>query len=91
LNLAQHIVSALHIIKGMVVDRAKDGRITASETTQWSSYRDHTNRAYYFRTYDNFNLRKIDLKRLDFTSDKVKTMNMFEDSEIITDVTDRFK
>jgi choloylglycine hydrolase len=91
LNLAQHIVSALHIIKGMVVDRAKDGRITASETTQWSAYRDHANRAYYFRTYDNFNLRKIDLKRLDFTADKAKTMELYGDREIITDVTDRFK
>jgi choloylglycine hydrolase len=91
LNLAQHIVSTIHIVKGMVVDRGKDGGITASETTQWSAYRDLTNKIYYFRTYDNFNLRKIDLKRLDFSGDKVKAIKLDQDREIVTDVTDRLK
>jgi choloylglycine hydrolase len=91
LNLAQHIVSSLHIIRGMAVDRDRDGKVLASETTQWSTYRDLTNRVYYFRTYDNFNLRKIDLKRLDFNADKIKTIPMFADKEIIVDVTDRGK
>lgn len=72
LNLAQHIVSSLHIIRGMAVDRSKDGKITASETTQWLSFRDLTNRVYYFRTYDNFNLRKIDLKKLTSTRTESK-------------------
>lgn len=44
LNLAQHIVSSLHIVRGMAVDRDAKGNITASETTQWSSFRDLTNR-----------------------------------------------
>lgn len=91
LNLAQHIVSAIHIVKGMAVDRAKDGRITASETTQWSAFRDLTNRVYYFRTYDNFNLRKIDLKKLDLSGGAVKKISMYEDVEIITDLTGRAK
>jgi len=91
LNLAQHIVSSLHIVRGMAADRDKAGRIIASETTQWSTYRDLTHRVYYFRTYDNFNLRKIDLKRLNFNVDRVKTIPMFVDKEIIVDVTDRGK
>ena len=91
LNLAQHIVSSLHIVRGMVVDRNQDGKIIASETTQWATFRDLTHRVYYFRTYDNFNLRKIDLKRLDFNADKVKRISMFADKEIIVDVTDRGK
>ncbi|PKN18315.1 MAG: choloylglycine hydrolase [Deltaproteobacteria bacterium HGW-Deltaproteobacteria-6] len=91
LNLAQHIVSSLHIVRGMAADRNKEGKIIASETTQWSTYRDLTNRVYYFRTYDNFNLRKIDLKRLNFNADKIKTIPMFADKEIIVDVTDRGK
>lgn len=89
LNLAQHIVSSLHIVRGMAVDRDKTGKIVASETTQWSTYRDLTNRIYYFRTYDNFNLRKIDLKNLDFTATHIKTIPMFADKEIIIDVTQR--
>lgn len=91
LNLAQHIVSALHIVRGMAVDRDTQGKVVASETTQWSSFRDHTNRVYYYRTYDNFNLRKIDLKKLDFKSAAVKTIPMFTDREIIVDITGRAK
>ncbi|MEE9913268.1 MAG: linear amide C-N hydrolase [Deltaproteobacteria bacterium] len=91
LNLAQHMVNSLDIIRGMAVDRDRGGKILASETTQWSTYRDLTNRVYYFRTYDNLNLRKIDLKKLDFSADKVKTIPMFADREIIVDVTDRAK
>ncbi len=89
LNLAQHIVSALHIVRGMAVDRDVKGNITASESTQWSSFRDLTNRVYYYRTYDNFNLRKIDLKRLDFQAKAVKTIPMFADKEMIVDMTNR--
>lgn len=87
LNLAQHIISSLDIVKGMVVDKAPDGRITSSETTQWATFRDLTNKVFYFRTYDNCNLRKIDLKLLDFNAGKTKTIPMYGDDEIITDVT----
>lgn len=89
LNLAQHVVSSLHIVRGMSVDRDKQGRVTASETTQWSSFRDLTNRIFYFRTYDNFTLRKIDLKRLDFSAQNEKSIGMFDDQETIIDVTQR--
>lgn len=91
LNLAQHIVSSLHIVSGMAVDRDKDGKVKANETTQWSTYRDHKNRILYFRTYNNFNLRKIDLKRLDLSAERVKVISMYEDQEIIIDVTERAK
>ena len=91
LNLAQHVISSLHIVRGMAVDRDKSGKITASETTQWSAFRDLTNRVYYYRTYDNFNLRKIDLKKLNFDADKVKTIAMFADKELVIDITDRAK
>jgi len=47
------------------------------------------NLVYYFRTYDNFNLRKIDLKKLDFNAARIKTIPMFADKEIIVDVTQR--
>lgn len=89
LNLAQHVVSSLHIVRGMSVDRDQQGRVLASETTQWSSYRDLTNRIFYFRTYDNFTLRKIDLKRLDFNAKNIKSIGMFDDKETIIDVTNR--
>ncbi|MFA5996826.1 MAG: linear amide C-N hydrolase, partial [Candidatus Paceibacterota bacterium] len=70
LNLAQHVVNSLTIIKGMAVDRSPDGKITSSESTQWAALKDMTNKVFYFRTYDNFNLRMIDLKQLDFKTEK---------------------
>ena len=91
LNLAQHIVSSIHIVQGMVVDRGLDGKITSSETTQWSTFRDLTNKVFYFRTYDNFNLRKIDLKNLDFNTGKIKSIAMYGDIEAVKDITDRLK
>jgi choloylglycine hydrolase len=91
LNLTQHIVSSLQIVKGMAVDRAPDGHVAASETTQWATFRDITNRVYYFRTYDNYTLRKIDLKRLDFKGGKTRTIPMYGDAEVVTDITGRLK
>lgn len=89
LNLAQHMVSSLHIVRGMAVDRDQQGKVTASETTQWSSFRDLTNRIYYFRTYDNFTLRKIDLKKLSFSGQNVTSIGMYDDEETVIDVTHR--
>ncbi len=91
LNLAQHVVSSIHIVRGMVVDKNKDGKITSSETTQWASFRDLTNKVFYFRTYDNYNLRRIDLKKLDFNTGKISGTPMYGDTETIKDITDRLK
>jgi hypothetical protein len=44
---------------------------------------------YYYRTYDNFNLRKIDLKKINFQTNRIRTIPMFTDREIIVDITDR--
>ena len=87
LNLAQHIIYSLDITKGMVVDRDSSGNIISSETTQWVTFRDLTNKIFYFRTYDNFTLRMIDLNRLDFTTGR--TISMTGDDEVIIDITNR--
>jgi choloylglycine hydrolase len=91
LNLAQHLASALHIVKGTVVDRGPDGRVAASETTQWATFRDLKNRVFYYRTYDSYTLRKIDLKRLDFGGGKTKTIPLYGDAEFVTDITGRMQ
>jgi choloylglycine hydrolase len=91
LNLAQHIVNTFDIAKGMAVDKSPDGKITASETTQWSFFRDLTNKVLYFRTYDNFNLRKIDLKKVDFEGKTAKAVPLYGDVEVIKDITDRVR
>ena len=86
LNLSRHVINNLDIVKGIAVDRDKSGKVIASETTQWTTFRDLTNKVFYFTTYDNLTLRKVDLNRIDFT--KEKTISMYEYDEVIIDVTD---
>lgn len=51
-----------------------------SETPQFTSYSvvgDISNRTYYFRTYDNYDIRKIDLKKIDFAAVKFQSVSIF--------------
>lgn len=63
-NLTLHILNAVDIPLGDV--RPADKQIDHSDYTQWVVVKDLTNSQFYFRSYDNLNLRKIDLKKLDF-------------------------
>ncbi len=87
LNLCQHIVNAFDIVSGMVVERSPEGKILSTETTQFSSFRDLKNKVFYLRTYDNLDLRKVDLTKLDFSSEKVKFIEMSSGVQSVTDVT----
>lgn len=89
LNLAQHIMNTFDIPQGFVTDTLPDKKIVLKETTQWVTFRDLMNRVFYFRTYDNLNLRKIDLGELDFSGAAVKRIPMFGAAEIVVNVTDR--
>ena len=91
LSLAQHLDNTVDIVRGMAVDKNAQGEVVSSETTQWVAFKDLTNRVLYYRTYDNMNIRKIDLKTLDFSGGTAKKAAVYSDTEIITDVTTRFK
>jgi choloylglycine hydrolase len=88
LNLAQHIINTFTIPFGLVTDTLPNKKVL-KESTQWVSYRDLTHGIFYFKTYENNNLRKIDLKRLDFSGPAVKRIPMFGSAEIIVDISDR--
>jgi choloylglycine hydrolase len=62
--LAQHILNAVDIPLGSV--RPDNGNIVHSDYTQWALIKDLTNKIFYYRSYDNMQLRSIDLKRIDF-------------------------
>ncbi|MBW2559094.1 MAG: choloylglycine hydrolase family protein [Deltaproteobacteria bacterium] len=89
LNLAQHIINTFDIPFGLVTDTLPDKKTVLKESTQWVTFRDLKKRIVYFKTYDNQNLRKIDLNKLDFSGTKVKRIPIFGASEIIVDVTDQ--
>ncbi len=91
INVCQHIVNVFYIVSGMAVDKSPEGKVVEKETTQFATFRDLTNKVFYFQTYDNLDLRKIDLRKLDFTGDKVKFIEMYGEPQSIKDVTSTAK
>jgi choloylglycine hydrolase len=67
LNLAKHILNTVDIPKGSVEAEIKGkdvGVSIAKEYTQWSLLLDLTNRVMYYYSYDDMNLKLIDLKKM---------------------------
>jgi choloylglycine hydrolase len=65
LVLAQKLMNRVDLPAGL----ARDGPGSkVSDITEWAVFRDHTNKVYYYRTYDDMSLRALDLKKLDFSS-----------------------
>ena len=58
-----------------------------NESTQWVTFRDLTDRQFYFKTYDNPTFRVIDLKRLDFSATEVRRIPMHGTRQTIIDIT----
>jgi len=46
------------------------------EQTQWATVHGLTNRLLYFRTDGNLAIRKVDLRRIDFTGKAILHINM---------------
>ncbi len=38
----------------------------AGDYTQWTTFRDHANKLYYWKTYNDPGMKAVDLKTLDF-------------------------
>lgn len=65
LNLAQHILNNVDIPKGAV--RGEKNSNDDYDYTQWTVFKDLTTSTFYFKSYSNPNLQKIDLNKLDFS------------------------
>ncbi|MEI6434188.1 MAG: choloylglycine hydrolase family protein [Bacteroidota bacterium] len=89
LNLCQHIINTFSIPLGIIVDKDASGNIVSNESTQWVTFRDLTNRQFYFKTYENPTLRVIDLKRLDFSAKEVRRIQMYGSIQTIIDITNK--
>lgn len=60
LVLAQHILNAVDIPKGDIRDQNTGG----TDYSQWSVIKDLKNKKLYYRSYNNLNLRCLDLNKL---------------------------
>lgn len=65
LIVAEHLINRVDIPKGLVRDYSNGGKPTG-DYTQWTTFRDHANTVYYWKTYNDPGLRAVDLKTLDF-------------------------
>jgi choloylglycine hydrolase len=65
-NLSEHILNAVDIPQGDI--REKLNGKEYCDYTQWILIKDLTNHVIYFRSYDNLNLRSLDLNKLDFNA-----------------------
>jgi choloylglycine hydrolase len=87
LNLCQHVINTFSIPFGIIVDKDANGNIVSNESTQWVTFRDVTNRYFYFKTYENPTLRKIDLSKLDFTAKEISRIPMYGTQQTFVELT----
>jgi choloylglycine hydrolase len=73
-NRAWSMLNTVDIPKGILYWRF------INDSPQFTSYAvvdDLTNRVYYFRSYDNYDIRKVDLSKIDFATVKRKSASLF--------------
>ncbi len=63
LVLAQKLMNRVDLPAGL----ARDPSSGESDITQWAVFRDHTNKIYYYRTYEDMTLQAVDLKKVDLS------------------------
>ncbi|MEI7726600.1 MAG: linear amide C-N hydrolase [Bacteroidota bacterium] len=87
LILCQHVINTFSIPFGIIVDKDGNGNIVSNESTQWITFRDLTSRFFYFKTYENPTLRKLDLTKLDFSVKEIRRIAKYGSQETIVEVT----
>jgi choloylglycine hydrolase len=99
-NLAFHILNSVDIPLGAIAGResASNGATTPApnaparaggltyDLTQWVTVSDLTNKIYYFRTYKNLAIRKVELKKVSFNGPAIQHIDI-ERGDAVVDVT----
>lgn len=86
-NLAQHIMNNVDIPLGFVRESNKPDAST--ELTQWTVYKDLTNKVFYYKTYHNTALKSVDLRRIDFTKGAPLFKMSITSDQIVVDRTEK--
>ncbi len=74
LVLVQHILNNVDLPKGYVRGPQND-KDAPMDITQWTVFKDLTNKVLYFKSYDYPTLRSIDLTKIDFSA-KAPTLSL---------------
>ncbi|EKD71029.1 MAG: hypothetical protein ACD_46C00291G0005 [uncultured bacterium] len=89
LNVAQHLINNVDIPAGFV--RAMHDGKENVETTQWTIFKDLTNKIFYYRTYGDTTLHAVSLSKLNFSEKSARLKMPIADAQYILDMTDRFQ
>ncbi len=80
---AFHILNQFDIPKGAAM--GVEHGVEVADYTLWTSAVDLKNLRHYFRTYENSQIRMVDLQQVDFNAQSIKTISMRGD-EVIEDL-----
>jgi choloylglycine hydrolase len=89
LNLSQHIINNVDIPLGFVREAQQENTAT-NELTQWTVFKDLTNKKFYYRTYDDLTLRSVDLAKIDFSANAQPLKMPIASEQYIVDMTQQF-
>lgn len=88
--MSYHILNGLELPPGSIQTSAtgggEGGGVSGYEITEWTTAADMKNMRYYIKTYDNPDVRMIDLKKVNFDIKEVKYIPLTQ-TQYITDLT----
>jgi choloylglycine hydrolase len=89
-GLAFHVMNGFDLPPGSIGVSAtaggEGGGINGYETTEWTAVSDMKNLRYYIRTYDNSDVRMIDLGKADLNARQIKSISL-DKPPTVTDLT----
>lgn len=89
-GLAFHLMNAFDLPPGSIGTSAKGGGegggVDGYETTEWISVSDLKNLRYYIKTYDNADLRVVDLRKTDMNAEAIKVIDL-DQKQVVKDLT----
>ncbi len=89
IGVAFHILNQFDIPRGSI--RGNESGKVVSDTTQWTSASDLTNRRYFYHTYNDRSVRVIDLKKINLNSPKIMSIKDIQSPGKIKDVSHELK
>jgi len=88
--IAEHLLNSVDVPFGVEKEKDPQGNLVVYHT-QWGVIKDLKNRVFYFRTYKDLSLKKVDLKKLNLVPGaKSKSALLNEGAVIIADTTENF-
>lgn len=90
-NLASHIINNVDIPFGIVRSPKQNSTTEMDlENTQWTAFKDLTNKVFYFRTYENLQLRAVSLDKIDFSENAKRLKMSIESPQFVEDLSQKF-